>query len=1129
MREQTRKSKERLHSLAMRLSLVLMMFMCASVQIHAQSDGKRVSIKCANEPLSSVLKEIERKSDVKVMFTFEEVKPYQVTMNVSNITAEQAVRVAINGKPLAHKLRSGNPSVIIISRQNPNRNYNPHNGHRTITGKVVDTSGEPLVNVTIFLKNSRRTTISDIDGRFSLSVPEGEKETIVFRYLGMIPAERHIAASTGDIKYDKVTLSEDKSQLQEVVVTGVFNKPKESYTGAASSFTHKQLEEAGSRSLLSSLQNVDPSFHIADNISMGSDPNGLPSITMRGSSSLPTDVQDLQTSTENMRTANQPLFILDGFEISLTQFMDLDESQVGSITLLKDASSTALYGSKGSNGVVVITSKNVRQGKLRISYKGTLSIEAPDLTSYNLMNSREKLIYEKAAGLYDSSNAIMDLELKDVYNQRKLDVERGVDTYWLKYPVRTGIGHRHSLSAEGGNENLRYSASLAYNNVEGAMKGSSRNTLTGDMFLLYKYKNWTFQNKLSITNSKSKQSPYGDFSQYCELNAYYTPYDADGNIQKILEDGRYYSSTGRYNTVYNPLYNALLPQKNTSEYTSITDNFALEWHILPELFVRGQFSYTKTSSRSDVFISAENTMFDSYIDDDYSRKGRYTMGNGNSHQLSGQLTLNYTKDFADVHQVFAGLGVTLDENKSESYSTTGEGISVPTMDFLGMANQYLKDGRPSGSESLSRDFGMLFNFRYTYDSRYFVDLNGKYDGSSQFGANNHFAPFWSTGLGWNMQNEKWLKGNKYINVARLRASYGVTGSQNFASYLSLRTYKDYGGKSTQGWYGVSLMAYGNPDLKWQKTRQMNLGTELTLLNNRLNLTFDVYDKVTDNLLTDINLPLSSGFASYKANVGKVQNRGWELYVNGTVLKSRDNEFRWKLGVNMIHNTNKIKEISNSLKALNEQLSSTSSYNPSFMYKEGESMNTIYAVKSKGIDPSNGKEIYVKADGTETYTWDSKDQVACGTTDAKLQGNINTNVYWKGLSLNMIFGYRWGGYAYNSALANKVENILPYDNADRRALYDRWKQPGDVSNFKSVTDTSKTYATSRFIFKDNAFYGSSLSLGYEIPREWVQHIGLDYLKLTADTEDLFYMSTIKRERGTSYPFSRKFAFSLTARF
>ncbi|HJD74796.1 MAG TPA: SusC/RagA family TonB-linked outer membrane protein, partial [Bacteroides reticulotermitis] len=211
-------------------------------------------------------------------------------------------------------------------------------------------------------------------------------------------------------------------------------------------------------------------------------------------------------------------------------------------------------------------------------------------------------------------------------------------------------------------------------------------------------------------------------------------------------------------------------------------------------------------------------------------------------------------------------------------------------------------------------------------------------------------------------------------------------------------------------------------------------------------------------MSDVNLPLSSGFQNYKSNVGKIQNRGVELYVNGTIIRNIEKDFRWRMGVKMIHNKNTVKSISNSLQAMNDDLLSTTKddYNPSFLYKEGESINTIYAVRSKGIDPGSGKEIYIKQDGTETFTWDAKDQVACGVASPKLEGTVNAYVYWKGISLNAIFGYRWGGYAYNATLANKVENIFPYNNADKRVLYDRWKQPGDVVAYKSVTDFSKTY-------------------------------------------------------------------------
>ncbi|MGN0280747.1 MAG: SusC/RagA family TonB-linked outer membrane protein, partial [Prevotella sp.] len=910
------------------------------------------------QPLTTVLRQLEKAFQTQIVFSYDDLAHYKVNCSIKAQNVEEALRQLLKGLPLNYVKRSGS-YVIKTSSQNKPTQTSATRNVVTVSGTVVDEKGDAIPGATIKFKSTGNVaSISDANGHFILAMEKDKPETLVVTFLGM---EETAYFLNGQKNVDNVTirLRDDRQTLGEVVVTGIFNKSRESYTGAASTFTHKQLQEAGNRSLATALKNLDPSFNIADNIEIGSDPNNLPGITIRGASSLPTDVQDMQVSAENQRTANQPLFILDGFEITLTRFMDLDESQVESITLLKDANATALYGSKGSNGVVVITSKRIGEGKLRFSYKGTLSIEAPDLTSYNLMNAAEKLEYERLAELYTSPNPNMERELLDIYNSRKLDVERGVNTYWLKFPVRTGIGSRHNASVEGGNENLRYGASIGYNNIEGAMKGSNRNTLNGEMYLLYKYKNWTFQNRLQILNNKSKNSPYGSFSQYCSLNPYYIPYNEDGTINKVLDNTR-------SSIVYNPLYDATLPGKDTSEYTDITNNFSAEWNITPDFFVRGQFSFTKQTSRSDKFISPSNTAFNDYQGDDYKRKGRYIYGTGDAFSYSGQLTFNYSKTFAEKHQIFAGLGATIDEDKSESYSVTGEGISVENMDFLGMASQYLKDGSPSGSESISRNVGLVFNARYTYDQRYFLDLNGKYEGSSQFGSNNHFAPFWSTGAGWNIHNEKFMQDQNVVNVARVRVSYGITGSQNFASYLGIRSYHDYSGQSTSGWYGVYLMAYGNPDLKWQTTNQFNVGADLELLDRRIVISGDLYNKVTDDLLSDVNLPISSGFSSYKANIGKVQNRGWELSISGQILRDMKNDFRWTVGFKAAHNSNKIKEISNSLKALNEQLESQNNYTPSFLYKEGESMNTIYAVQSKGIDPSNGKEVFIKADGTETY-------------------------------------------------------------------------------------------------------------------------------------------------------------------
>ena len=1099
-----------------------------SLHVWADLPDRDVTLRLNNVSMEKFLDELKEQTSINILYNAQMFKETPaVTVNAKDEPWQKVLQKVL--RPLGFEYAVKNDIVVI----RPIAKEEGKTEEKVIKGSVVDTDGLPLAGATITIKHEDGTSTyarADMDGNFQVAAV-GDETSLTASFLGYKLLELKANAKGDNYNF---RLESDSQYLEEVVVTGIFDRKKEGFTGSAVTLKGDDLKKYSATNIAKALSAVAPGFRIVENIDLGSNPNGLPEMSLRGQANM--DLGNATTSNEFLSVQgeyetypNQPLIILDGFEISLTRFMDLDESQVESITLLKDANATALYGSKGSNGVVVITSKPIEPGKLRFSYKGTLSVEAPDLTSYNLMNAREKLEYERLAGLYEADDVQTDQDLKSLYNQRRMDVERGVNTYWMKYPIRTGVGSRHNVSIEGGDEHLRYGAAITYNNVEGAMKGSDRNTLSGNMFLQYRYKNFTFQNNLQITNTTSNNSPYGSFSEYCALNSYYTPYDEEGNLKKTLEDF-YYPMTGDRNTVYNPLYNAYLPRKDSSEYTEITNNFSVEWYILPELFLRGQFSYTKQTSRSDLYYPASDTMFDTYTGEDYKRKGQYTYGTGDSQSYEGRFTLNYSKTFRDVHQLFAGLGITVNESSAENYSIVGEGISVDNMDFLGMANQYEQDGRPYGTESISRGFGALFNLNYTYDRRYFVYLNGKYDGSSQFGANNHFAPFWSTGVGWNIQNEKFMENLRWINIARLRMSYGITGSQNFASYLSIRSYQDFGGISTQNWYGVYLMAYGNPDLQWQKTSQYNFGLDLELLNRRLTFSIDVYNKITNDLLADVNMPISGGFESYKANVGKVQNRGYELSASAQLIRDVERDLRWTVGVKMAHNENQVKEISNSLENLNEDLLNQDSYNPSFIYREGESMNTIYAVPSKGIDPSTGREIFVKRDGTETFEWDAADQVPCGVAEPKIQGTLNSNIRWRGITFNMVFGYRWGGKSYNSTLASKVENIAPYDNADRRVLYDRWSQPGDVALYKGVQDMTETRPTSRFVFKDNAFYCSSLNLGYEFPTEWTQrNLGISYLALNGYLEDLFYKSTIKRERGTDYPFSRKFSLSLTVRF
>lgn len=1092
------------------------------------NQSPRVNLDVKNASLIEIIEELRIQTRYNFLFNSDELRSFSgISVRLNSVSLKQALDSLLIGRKTGLTYTLEDKTVVIrkeiIKKQQK---------ALTLKGVVVDKQKEPLPGVTIKVEGTSLGTATDIDGAFTLNLPL-QSGMLEVSFVGF--KSSRIPFSEEKNTFD-IVLEEEVENLDEVVVTGVFTKAKESYTGAVTTITAQELKRVGNRNILSSIRNIDPSFNIVDNPTMGSDPNRLPDITMRGNSSMTSNVKDLQSESQNTQSANMPLFIMDGFEITLERMMDLDDNQVESITLLKDASATAMYGTRGANGVVVITTKQPEAGKLQLTYKGGLAIEAPDLTSYNLLNAKEKLEYEKAAGLYTYTTGPGSNQhnLEALYNSRLLAAERGVNTYWLKYPVRTGVGHNHSLRLEGGREEIRYAVGVSYKNVAGAMKGSDRNTLNGNVFLSYKLKNVTFQNDLQVVSNKSQNSPYGTFSQYAKLNSYWKPYDDEGNLLMILDDRNYSSEaygTNYNNKVYNPLYNAYLPNMDKSKYTQITNNFAVEWSVLPELILRGKFSVTSKSSRSDKYKPASHTDFLTYTGDDYQRRGSYKMGIGESFKYETDFTLNYNKTFKEIHQVYVGLGYNFAEEKTENYSFFAEGIPDDYSDFMGLAASYEKNGSPYGDEGISRRAGGIVNVNYTYDRRYFIDISGKLEGSSKFGADNRYAPFWSVGAGWNIHQEHFLGGNGMLNTARLRVSYGTSGTQNFSPYQAMRTFKYFSAQNYNGNAGSYLLGIGNPNLGWQKTGQLNIGIELGMFDNRLKLTADWYNKLTDDMLADITLPLAGGFGSYKANIGKVQNQGVEVFLNAYLIRDSERELFWSVGGTVLYNKNEIKEISNSLEFLNDELLGEDGSNPSFLFKEGQSMNTIFAVRSLGIDPANGKEIYLKADGhTLTYDWDAKDKVACGVTDPKVWGNFNTMLRYKGWTFNAIFSYRCGGQIYNSTLANKVENIHPINNADKRVLYDRWRNPGDHAKYKSVTDLSETQATSRFVADENTLECGSISLGYEWTSEWLKkNLSISYLSLTGYGEDIFRISSIKQERGTDYPFARKFSLSLSVRF
>lgn len=999
---------------------------------------------------------------------------------------------------------------------------------REITGRVVDETGEPMAGVNVVFRKKGSTTpvtmnISSVIGTYSLTIPDNVQGTISFTFIGTKGYTEEVKGQT----IINATLQSDVSEVGEVVITGIFERKSESYTGATNTVKAEQLERFGNRDVLTTIRNIEPSFNILESNIYGSDPNRLPTVQIRGNTSLP-NVGNLQA--EASAQLNAPLVILDGFESTMKILQDMNENDIGSITILKDASATAIYGSRGANGVVVITTKQPKAGDMRITWRSDLTIEAPDLTSYDLLNAREKLELERKMGLYKGNTYAEGVELEQYYNSILAQVNKGVDTYWLSKPLQTGIGQKHSIRIEGGDRKFRYSATAQYNDINGVMIGSDKQTFNGGVKLMLRHKNLLFQNNLMVGIITGENSPYGSFSQYVSLNPYWTGYDDNGNVLKQLG---YYGSdnyTKRWKTLpINPLYNATLNTFDRTKTKRITNNFSIEWSILETLKLRGQLGLTSSNRTSDEYLPASHTAFANYSDSDFFRKGSYAYGSGEGFSYDGSLNLTYNKIFKEKHVLFAGANFNIQESMSNYYSFKAEGFTNDNIDYLGAAKQYAEGGSPTGTESLSRSVGFAFNANYMYDNKYFADFSVRTDGSSQFGADKRFAPFWSLGIGWNLHEETFLH-DTFINRLKLRTSVGTAGSQNFSSSQALSTYVFYTDNRYDNWTGSYLKALENPDLRWQQTYSYNIGTDVEILDSRISLSFDYYQKRTDGMISSINIPSSNGFSSYVSNIGEVTNNGFEFNLSAYLLRDYSRGISWNIGISGIHNVNRIQELSQTLKDAQKTMEENSTTDPNNLYREGYSMSTIWVVRSLGIDPNTGKELYVKKNGEITTIWDSEDLIDGGETTPDLEGSINTSFRRKNLSLTLSFGYRFGGQMYNSTLISKVENADYEYNVDSRVYDDRWQNPGDIAAFKSIYDKGTTYMSTRFVEEENTLTLQNVNIRYDLKNiKFVKDLGIESLALTGNVGNLFYLSTVRQERGTSYPFARNFSLGINVVF
>lgn len=1014
-------------------------------------------------------------------------------------------------------------NAIAQNKNNSKETYllPPHGNY--VYGRVIEKlSKEPMVGVTIRLDGHSTGVITDINGCYVLTLPE-KGGLVIYSYIGF---ETRKIKVTSRQKVD-VQMVEATESIQEVIVTGYNSIQKESFTGNTTKIEKEDLLKVNPNNLISAIQTFDPSFRIQENLAAGSDPNSLPQFVLRGQTGIGETTLG-QTSTSSISrevlsgNSNLPIFILDGFEVDVEKIYDLDMNSIHSINILKDAAATAMYGSRAANGVIVIERRAPEAGKFRVQYSGVLSAGLPDLSSYNLMNAREKLETERLAGLYDSNTPEID-PYTNGYYQRLNNVLTGVDTYWLSQGLRTALNHKHSIFIDGGENDVRWGVELGFRGTEGVMKHSSRKNANAAFYVDYRIGGLQIKNKVTYTYNKSTDVPFNSFSDYSHLLPYMRLYDENGDYVRRLE-----KFDGASGTQVNPLYEINFYNSfDHSGYDEVTDDLSLNWRITDGLRLRGQFSVLMRNSTGDLYKDPASA---SYSASTGNINGEKTESTQKRTVIDGSLSLMYNNTFKGHN-----LNICLSSNMRQTQSTASETRyrGFPGGDLV--SSNYAAEvyGKPSSSDNTTRLVGALLTSNYTYNNIYLADLTGRIDGSSEFGSDKRWSMFWSTGAGINIHNYDFMKSNELFSMLKFRVSYGLTGKTNFSLYSA----KDMYQLQTDSWYptgyGVFLYQMGNPNLKWERKYTLDYGVEIGLWHDKIYLKASAYDERTIDLITDYTIPSSTGFTSYKENMGKVKNTGVELELRARLYSDRN--WLFQLYGSFARNKNTIIEISQAMRDYNKRVEELfSGYNPEsssdskyaktyLKYYEGASLTSIYGMKSLGISPTNGKEIYLRRNGDVTDVWSADEWTIIGDTAPKGQGSFGYTLSYKQLSMFASFLYTFGGDAYNNTLVSYVENAdIKNDNVDKRVLLDRWQKPGDITTMKDIRDRNVTTgASSRFVQKNNTLQWSSLTMSYNFRPEQLKKLHLSGLRLSFTMNDLFYWSTIRQERGLDYPYSRSF--------
>lgn len=1057
----------------MKLTALLMTIAC--LQVFAHAEGQSVTLQVKNAELKEVFRQIQKQTGLNILVNEKVLsKADKVTLDVRNMPVADVLNLCMKKKDaLSYSIIDGTIVVNQAASADTKAVVNEV-AFQDVKGRVVNEEGKPLAGASIQVKGSDKLgTVTDNDGYFSLN-GVSEKAVLVISFAGYAPKE---VAAKGNLGTIQLALS--VNELSDIVVTGYTSYSKSKSAAASAVVSGEKINDVPGLTLDQILQGRVAGMNIT---SSSGQPGQSAAVVIRGIGSI--------------NGSSAPLYVLDGIPIESNYFQTINPEDIASATVLKDASAKALYGSRGSNGVVVLTTKKGRTGKLSVQYNSQYGFSNLSRPNFIMMNTAQRLQFEEEVGLnygrnlgpgwtYSSKNPAYTSGT-DAFRQNAdhiLDSLRGVNVDWRDFFFRRGKFQEQQLSLSGGNDIVRFYTSLNYYNQDGVAvrtglkRYSLRNNLdvksgkfTGSFNLSIGYSNSSFTEGEGSTSAGTAMS-----AVYYAL-PYEYPYAPDGTLVHPGNRSSYFILDQREGS---QALERLLNSSNKTDQLKSILGVSLAYQVLPSLKVSTRAGIDYRNSTDMAYINPDSYYGSRSVSNTLGGKGRFDEGTRRNFNIVSTSGFTFNKLFADKHDVEVSGFYEYVYNNYNSFSLTGFGIDGRLPETpAGVTNgssTYLPS--ISGGRTRSALASFMGIARYTFNDKYTVTGSYRYDGSTKVAPVNKWHGFYSISGSWAAKRENFLQNVSFINDLRFRVSYGTTASPLSSDFGYLATYAtttaSYGGVT-----GIRPATPGNANYDWEYVNEFNTGFDIALFKtNRLRISADYYNKITSNMFFDQPLSATSGFSTLPLSSGKMRNRGVEVDVSGDVVKNKN--VTWTVGFNFGYNKNTILALTDLATELPD--------GDTRIFKVGKAYGTYYAPDWAGVNPQNGDAQYYNLDGsiTTTYNVTTQSTTNSGRLYPSLTGGISTAVSWKGFSLSGLFSFvsdvkRWNNedfYNENQRYATSNQTV--------RMLNDRWKKPGDVAILQRF-DVPRNF-TSKDIQDASYLRLRNLTFAYTLPQSMLSHV------------------------------------------